>query len=1527
MVSTNNNALELLANAKKNGIDVLLNGDNLKLKIDKNKSIDHDLIVIIKENKELILDFLKSENKNFQEIQKGVQKIPKYDRNEIKKIPLTFAQEQLWFVDQLQGSANYHSSNVFNIKGPLNRSHLEKTLQTIIERHEVLRTVINQDENSETYQCILESCNWKMKYTHVTERESLNEIFKNETATPFELNKDYLIRMHLVKLDEEEFVLHMVMHHLVYDGWSMPIIFSEMVAVYHAVSQGITPDLEELPIQYADYAIWMRKLYDADFLKTSLDFWKQKLNDYKTLDFSLDFPRSSIQSINGAVYTTTINKDLTLQINKFLKENQLTTFMFMTSVLKILLYKYTDEKDICIGTPVANRDYKETQNLIGYFVNTLPLRTILNENFNFLQIIESVKETIVESLKYKEVPFEKIVNIVNQKRDLSRSPIFQIMMSVQDDQITKTLAETTKANEDSSDIQIKIMSAENVFSKFDQTFTIVNKADTIVFDIEYCTDLFEKKTIERLSAYFIHLIKLLIQSPEQKIVDLDLITTSDQHELIFGFNKIDNNFFINNQETILNHFYKNVALHPDTIAIKSPERNEEISYKELNEKANKLGYYLLNSYNVKKDDLVGVLLERSPYMIIAILGILKSGAGYVPIDIDYPIDRKMFMIENSKIKSVITTSEFIFDEILAADLNVFMIDSKLGFIPEYQENDLNLGSHDGLAYTIYTSGTSGLPKGVMIEHQSLLNLCLYHKEFYKINSNSRVALYQGTSFDGSVWELFPYLISGAQLYPIESNEIRFDMTKLVAFIKENEITHIHVPTQIVLNLIDQKVNLKNIIIMTGGEALKIPSASTLKIYNNYGPTEGTVVTTDYKVSPYDLGSIPIGKPISKVTAYVLNKNRQVLPQGCIGELYIGGKGIARGYLGNETLTNSVFLDDHFLKNNHKMYKTGDLVRWRNDGNLEFKGRVDRQVKIRGYRIELSEIESVLVEIKAVSNAIVIDKTENQNVFLVAYLVIEGNFNKKEIIRYLSTKLPSYMIPSFIIEIEALPLNENGKVDLKKLPSVEGDNAKRDNYIAPRNKVEKDIADIWGKLLGINNIGVNDDFFELGGYSLLITKMIPLFKKKFKEDVDVKTLFNFSTIAKLAEYMGNKESLRDKLFKVIDLEAESKINIDFSIIDSLEKFNPIPENIFITGTTGFIGTYLLKYLLINTNATIYCMIREKEGLDCKERIINSLKNYELYEASFDSRIIAVKGDLSKAYLGINLELYGELSKKIDYVYDSAAYMDHHSPYSKLKSTNVYGAIELLNFCLKDKLKKIIHLSNLGRFLPPHHENKFYEWSSREFEVHHEFNGYGASKCIGEIIMKKALNAGVPGQIYRIGLTTGDRVTGKMPKSQWFPKLLKSCYELGSCTGEYLAPITPIDFVSEVIARLSLVNDLKQNTFHLNNNRLVSLKRIFDNSVGLDKKIENLSLQHILMKFLEDSDKLHLPILSFIDFNSPELINALNGNHPVREDGIEDDMTYNSNELTLRIIKEKLDMEFPDLNNYVKHYVRSAVNEYN
>ncbi|MBC8756869.1 amino acid adenylation domain-containing protein [Kordia sp. YSTF-M3] len=1531
MNSANDTVLEILTNAKKLGVDVFLEEDGLKVKIDKSKTVDQDLINILKSNKSLIVDFLKAESKNFQEISKGIQKITKYNRDEIGKIPLTFAQEQLWFVDQLQGSANYHSSNVFNIKGGLDISLLEKTIRAIIERHEVLRTVIRQDENLDTYQYVLNSDLWKMKFTKVTEKGSLNEIFKNDTAAPFTLKDDFLIRVHLVKLEEKEYMLHIVMHHLVYDGWSMPILFTELVQIYHALSHGLVPNLEELPIQYADYSIWLRKRYDETFLKESLNFWKKQLHNYKTLDFPFDYPRKSIQSINGAVHTSNIDTELKTSIDEFVKEKQLTTFMFMTSVLNILLYKYTDESDICIGTPVANRDHKETQSLIGYFVNTLPLRTKLDENSNFFQIIESVKENIVQSLKYKEVPFEKIVDTVIQKRDLSKTPIFQIMLSVQNDQITGELAKTeaanANANGNANEIQIEIKPSEGVFAKFDLTFTIESRADSIVLDIEYCTDLFERETVERIGKYFSHLTKLLLETPEQPIRNIELITADDKQKLIHDVNTIDDDFIKNDTETILDYFDRQVAQNPNALAVISPEKNEELTYKELNDKADKIAYYLQESYNIQKDDLVGIMLERSPSMIISILGVLKSGAGYLPIDLDYPVDRKMFMIENSKIKSLIISSVDIFDEILAADLNVFIIDSKLGFIPAYPGKSLNSSSDDGLAYTIYTSGTSGVPKGVMIEHKSLLNLCTYHTNLHNITKDARVALYQGTSFDGSVWELFPYLIAGARLYPIESNEIRFDMRKLVEFIEENEITHIHVPTQIVLNLIDQNISLKNTIVMTGGEALKIPTTNSLKIYNNYGPTEGTVVSTDYKVSPYDLGSIPIGKPISGVSTYVLNKNKQLLPQGCIGELYIGGNGIARGYLGKEELTNTVFLKDNFLNRGSKMYKTGDLVRLRNDGNLEFKGRVDRQVKIRGYRIELSEIENVLMEIEAISNAIVIDKVENQNISLVAYLVIDGDFNKKEIIRYLTTKVPGYMIPSFIVKIDALPLNENGKIDIKKLPDVEGNNTLRENYIAPRNQVEKDITEIWEQLLGLKKIGINDDFFELGGYSLLITKMIPLFKKKFKEDVEVKTLFNFSTIAKLADYITNKETLKDKLFKVLDLEKESKLDIDFSMIDSLEKFKLVPEHILITGATGFIGTYLLKDLLINTQATIYCLVREKEGLVCKERILNSLKDYNLYDASFDDRIVAVKGDLSKAYLGIELKMYNQLSKKIDYVYNSATYMDHHSPYSKLKNTNVYGTIELLNFSLKNKLKKIIHLSNLGRFIPPHHENKFFEWSSREYEIHHEFNGYGASKCVGEIMMKKSLDAGMPIQIYRIGLTTGDLITGKIPKSQWFTKLLKSCYELGAYTSEYMAPITPIDFVSEVITKLSLQNDLEQNIFHLNNNRLVSLKRIFDNSVGLDKKIENLTLQQLLMKFLEDSDKLHLPILSFIDFNSPELINALEGNHPVREDGIEDDMTHNSNELTMRIVKEKLGLEFPDMKDYVKHYVRSAVNDYN
>ncbi|MBC8756868.1 amino acid adenylation domain-containing protein [Kordia sp. YSTF-M3] len=1133
MTSANDTVLELLTNAKKQGVDVFLNENDLKVKIDKNKTVDQDLINNLKTNKTRIVDFLKAENKNFQEINKGVQKIPKYNKDEIGKIPLSFAQEQLWLVDQMQGSVNYHSSNVFSIKGNLNITILEKTIRAIIERHEVLRTVIKQDENLDAYQYVLKSDLWKMKFTEITEKGGLNEIFKNDTAIPFILKDDFLIRIHLVKLEEKEYMLHIVMHHLVYDGWSMPIFFAELGEIYHALSHGIMPNLEELPIQYADYAIWLRKLYDEAFLQESLNFWKKQLHNYKTLEFPLDYPRKSIQSIKGALYSNSIDGELKTRIDKFLKEKQITTFMFMTSVLNILLYKYTDENDICIGTPVANRDFKEIQGLIGYFVNTLPLRTKLDEKANFFQIIENVKENIIQALKYKEVPFEKIVDTVIQKRDLSKSPIFQIMLSVQNDQTNKK-----SANNDFNEIQIEIQTSEGVFTKFDLTFTIVNTVDSIVLDIEYCTDLFEKEAIERISKYFIHLIKLLLNAPEQSINDLDLITTADKQKLIYDVNTIDDHFIKNDTETILDYFDQQVASNPNAIAVISSEKNEKLTYKELNDKANKLAHYLKESYNIQQDDLVGIMLERSSLMIVAILGILKSGAGYLPIDLEYPVDRKMFMIENSKIKSLIISSKDIFDEILAANINVFTIDSKLDAISEYSgDKSLNNSHHDSLAYTIYTSGTSGMPKGVMIEHKSLVNLCLYHKEFYKVTNDSRVALYHGTSFDGSVWELFPYLIAGARLYPIESNDIRFDMRKLAEFIEENEITHIHVPTQIVLNLIDQDISLKNTIVMTGGEALKIPKANSLKIYNNYGPTEGTVVSTDYKVSPYDLGSIPIGKPIGGVSAYVLNKNKQLLPQGCIGELYIGGNGIARGYLGKEELTNKVFLDDDFLNRGSKMYKTGDLVRLGNDGNFEFKGRVDRQVKIRGYRIELSEIESVLMEIEAVSNAIVIDKVKNEDVQLVAYLVIEGDFDKKEIIKYMTAKVPKYMIPGSIVKIDTMPLNENGKIDFKKLLDIENNNTVKENYTTPKNQIEKGVTEIWEKLLGVEKIGINDDFFDLGGHSLTATKMIALIEREFDFQLPISILFEHPSIKKIADVIRSKnESNEAKILVPIHTEG-------------------------------------------------------------------------------------------------------------------------------------------------------------------------------------------------------------------------------------------------------------------------------------------------------------------------------------------------------------------------------------------------------
>ncbi len=1027
-------------------------------------------------------------------------------------IPLSCSQERLWFIDHLEGSSQYHLSLVLRLKGHLNKPALVFAFKSIIDRHEVLRTVI-QEEEGEPYQLIKEKDEWQLTIIDGCEYNeySLQERIDDLIHQPFLLNKDYTLRAQLISLKEGDHILAITMHHIASDGWSFAILVKELSAFYNFYIEEKKLDLFPLALQYADYAIWQKRYLQGELLHKKINYWREQLQYVAPLQLPTDFPRPPVQSAQGASIAYVVEKELTEQLHLLSQQQGTTLFMTLLATFKVLLHRYSNQEDICIGTAISDRKQREVEELIGFFVNTLAIRSEVNGDESFLHLLQNVRTTILEAYENQEVPFEKVVEVVVKERDMSRNPLFQVMFVWQN---TPPVPVTSLG-----EVQLVKEEIALTKTKFDLTFTITESDNGLQGTIEYRTDLYSKSTIERMAANFNKLLSSIIKNPHQNIGTLSILTEEEEDQLeVFN----DTTAVYPKNKTIVQFFQEQATRAPGNIAIVS--NGQSLTYHELNEKTNQLAYYL-KSKGVTEETMVPICLKRSSEMIICMISILKAGGAYVPIDPDYPAERIAYMLEDTRATMLISSSgnSDKLQNIKGLDIIELNKDGKEIDKQPIANIENNL-SPDHLAYVIYTSGSTGKPKGVMIEHCSLMNLIAWHNRQYQVSEVSRATSMAGVGFDAFGWEVWPYLAAGATIYIID-DEIRLDPGNLLQLINVNNITHSFISTALIPEFINISKHTPNALqfLITGGDKLSSLEKEGINytVVNNYGPTEFTVVTTCYQLPEKNrINNPPIGKPISNAKIKIVNNQQVPVPIGVSGEIYIGGDSLARGYLNLNELTAEKFIDFPLGNDDKKrMYKSGDMGRWLADGNIEYMGRIDDQVKIRGYRIEPGEIENVLLQSKLVNQVIVLPKDDGAgNNLLVAYVVVNSMFNKTEIISYLQNKLPRFMIPSLWVEMESFPLTHNGKIDKQALPIPNTAALLSNEYVAPQTEIEIKLAAIWEELLHVEKIGVLDDFFNIGGHSLLAKRMASYIERKLLVSVPMQVLFQSTTIKELSKYL-------------------------------------------------------------------------------------------------------------------------------------------------------------------------------------------------------------------------------------------------------------------------------------------------------------------------------------------------------------------------------------------------------------------------
>ncbi|MEG4964628.1 amino acid adenylation domain-containing protein, partial [Microcoleus sp. K4-C2] len=1062
---------------------------------------------------------------------------------ESNTFPLSFAQQRLWFFEQLTpGNFTYHIVAGVRLTGTLDARSLDRSLNELVKRHEVLRTAF-QTINGQPVQAIASNLELKilerdLRSLPETERDrEVERLIAAEAKLAFDLSQAPLLRAKLLQLSDSNWVLLLSTHHIISDAWSMGIFIQELATFYQAFCTGKPSPLPELSVQYADFASWQRQWLQGEVLETQLAYWKKQLGgNLSVLNLPTDRPRPAVQTFRGAVHKFTIPKAIAEEMTQLSQREKATLFMTLLAAFKTLLYRYTGQEDILVGSPIANRNRREIEEVIGLFANTLVFRTNLSSNPTFKELLGRVREVALGAYNHQDLPFEKLVEILQPERDLSHNPLFQVLFSLRNVRTPQIKL---------PGVTLSSLEIERKTARFDLALDLEEGLEGINGTLEYSQDLFDASTARRIAGHFLTLLESVAAHPEQRISNLPILTKPEQQQLLFEWNNTQSELPKN--QCVHGLFEAQTERTPDAIAVVFD--GEHLTYRELNRRANQLAHHLKN-LGVKPEIPIGIFVDRSLEMVVGLLGILKAGGAYVPLDPAHSNERLNFMLEDAGVEILIAQSH-LGEKIDRALHKIFLDSDWENIAPESEENPSSEATPDNLAYVIYTSGSTGKPKGVQVNHRSVVHLFAATHPLFNFSDRDVWTVFHSYAFDFSVWEIWGALLHGCKLIVVPV-EVTRSPAAFYQLLCSERVTILNQTPSAIRQLIDAKKAATNFqqsslrLIVCGGEAFPTELAAQLlewniPLWNFYGPTEATVWTAIHPIKlieserPY----IPIGRPLPNTQLYILDANLQPVPVGVLGELYIGGAGLSRGYLKRPELNAEKFIPHPFAENrtafsliqnsssfilSEHIYKTGDLARYLPDGNIEFMGRSDHQVKIRGFRIELGEIEAAIGQHPALRETVVLVREDNPgDKRLVAYIVSNSALKTQdsELINdlrcYLKQKLPQYMMPSAFVLLESLPLTPNGKIDQRSLRAPEINRAEfESNFAEPRTPDEQLIAEIWAEVLGLERVGIHDNFFELGGHSLLATQAISRLREAFQVEVPLRSLFESPTVATVTE---------------------------------------------------------------------------------------------------------------------------------------------------------------------------------------------------------------------------------------------------------------------------------------------------------------------------------------------------------------------------------------------------------------------------
>jgi nonribosomal peptide synthetase DhbF len=1353
------------------------------------------------------------------------------------RAPLRPAQEGVWYDDQLGAAGRYTISRTFQLDGPLDAGALRSALDALADRQRVLKSVVKRDRDG-LWLVVRDDRRPALRVVDLAalpaaEREARAHVLVTEAATRrLDPSTGPLVRVLLVALGAERWVVHFDLHHIIADDWSLDIFFAELTALYAAECLGRPAELPPLESQYADHAAWDGALR-GDSVSEALSAWRQMLRGYPgVIELPTDFPRSDAPGDPGGAgdrVRVELDAELSAAVANLSRHHRVSRFMVALAAVYVVLSRYAGQQDICVGTPVAGRTRPDSANLIGYFVNMLAVRINPAEQSTVPELLAHIRDVCLGIYRHEDVSFHTLAREFDLLGEAGRFSPFQVVVAYQQRPAQPLrLPGVTVTPRDAG---------TTTSAKFDLGFGFEEHGDTIGVDIEFSADLFRRETAERMGQHLINVFRGLATHPTGTVGELDMLSAAEEHLIRVEWNRTERDFPL---DRCLHELISERARERlDEPAVVGPD--ETLTYRQLAERSDRLAGLLVR-HGVRLEDRVAVCLDRSAGLIVALLGVLKAGGTYVPLDPSYPAERLDLIVSDARATTLITNRRLHRALFGAMTESGAAPDSRRATRGQPTVIDIERPLPEGscppprrptpanLAYIIYTSGSTGRPRGVAVEHRSVVNALHSHLDLCSFDESDVWSQFAAAGFDMALYEQLMPLLTGARSV-ICPEEVKLDGRLFVDFVNRHGVT-VLVSAPTFLRSLGQPDLPAVRYLLTGGEAAHLPDvrhyARTMKYLNCYGPTETTICVTTYVGDGAETGTrLPVGRPLANAKLYILDERQRPVPVGVPGEVYIGGIGLARGYWNDPDLTRERFVPVPSV-GAERLYRTGDRARWLPDGTVDFLGRLNNQVKLRGYRVELEEIETVLTGHPAVEQAIALMHEEA----LVAFVLSSagGPVDPAELRDHLRERLPGFMVPGVILPVDQMPMTEHAKIDRRALARLAATGAGRDRAVPePRTATEKRVAGLWRAVLDATEVGPGDDFFALGGHSLLIVRLLDRIEAEFGVGIGVREFLTDPTVGGVSALI---DGMATRALDTVD-EADSHLDPALRFPPAWAPWTGSPRAVLLTGATGFVGAFLLRELLRRTDAYVHCLVRAPSAAAGRRRIAEAAAAYRIDIEPDDPRVVACAGDLGAPGLAIGPAVRARLAGEVDMIVHAGAHVHHLSSYTRLKPANVDGTHALLRLAAEGIPKRFHYVSTLSVFADEI-DRVVTEETPTARERHSTGMGYSASKWVADRMVAHAAARGGACHIYRIGRVSGETAGGAANVDDMFYRLLMSCAALRAFPDDagLRTNLLPVDVVARAIVELALNNGerLVHHLHHSDGVALADFRRGFDRLFG-------------------------------------------------------------------------------------------------